>query len=376
MIKETILQEVINFLSDQDIVSKTYADHNYLHVYFRSNYKERWLINSKKIDQRAIRFPWHRHLIREIEIQPQYDRTQLGFGNYFLLSYQNYLGGGFLDRRMVVHRLVDRIMDEGWVPIKHPKIVLDRAARHKRIRRLKFEGKKGYQYRAPRNNKVKCLTEHFFDWFESAPPGKITVKEAWTDPILVSKAINRLLKRKKDVTRHSICDFLNSHRGIGHRRVDPSFWNSILGLTGNIKGKSILDLSPDWGWKILAWRFVGCDYHIVPDVNLEGLLKFIDYPIKYDEKNLYDFVFLSGTYPTGAQELIRRVKRYKKRAKTLVAIVNRNDLDKIISQVKPSQIVNLMAYHIRFNNVPTPDRFLSILVFQEERQIEYDIWSR
>jgi len=377
-IAKAIIQESLDFLSKQEIVSKIYADKNYLHVYFRSNYKERWLINPLKQDRRAIKFSWEGpQLIHEIPIKQQYDvYSDKIFDEYFLVLYSDYTKGGFLDQRMVVHNLVDRIMNEGWVSIKYPKQILKKAAKYRRVRKLKFKiSNNHYQYRAPRRNRVKSLYEHFFDWYETSPNNKISVLEAWTDPILISKAINKLLIKKRNLTRYSICEYLNRHRGCGNRRVDPSFWSSISEIFGDIEGKSVLDLSPDWGWKFLAYRFLNIDYHISNNY-LKPLTDFVGFDIQYDNKPVYDIVFLSNTEPISPELLLKRMKVYQKRAEYLFVIINQNDLKAVADKIKPSIIIDLTAYHIRFRHMDTPDRFLKILIFERQKTLEYSIWNR
>ena len=246
-----------------DLVEAVRVHHDRIRVAYASGIREVWGLEGEKC--RRLTLPtgdWWRHqLIDGLEFGTY---RQLDFDYcreedpFFLISRKDLFRAGFLDRRLAIHRLVARLLKEGWLTPSFPDDALDRDLARLRTDARRFAVTPGYMRGQPGRTTTPppglLLANHMLDWGLLRAPGRSTLPEAWADPRRLYWAINSLVENRQDITRAGIIHRLTSGRAegfpmkAGPRWEDPALFRSILtDLLGLGYRAVVLDLDPGCG---------------------------------------------------------------------------------------------------------------------------------
>ena len=172
---------------------------------------------------------------------------------------------GWLDKRLLIHRLVMRLVNEGWVQPDLPSSALieDLAALRSDGQRYalspgSIRGQPGRPRSGPPPGMLLCLSS--LDWGPLAASGRPTLEEAWRNPRRVRWAVEGLIRRRQSTTRASIIHRMCCGRAegvpskAGPRITEPpSFWISVFrDVLGYEHSPIVLDAGLDCGARAVA----------------------------------------------------------------------------------------------------------------------------
>lgn len=288
------LQEV---LGNEVEVSHARRYHDRIRVSFRDGTTENWATEKQYSAPTRFLLPLDPYEGFAVPIRHQYDFSPLDdnaeqMKRLFLISHKQWRTGSFYEQRLSIHRLIYRILQEGWVDIEyHPNdlkkdlISLDVNLHDKHTwdGMLHLYGQYGSKF-----HPGSMLLEQFTNYAS----GKI--KKAWFLPMVLFYTIRILLKKKKDVTRHNMLCVLRRQTSI--RQVCPNVYRAMLRHFG-LNGCVIADPYPGFGSKAIAAAMEECQYHSSePFDRLGGYLGTEYYGLDRDN---YDAVLLDYDFTQG-----------------------------------------------------------------------------
>jgi hypothetical protein len=241
--------------------------------------------------------------------------------------------------------MVSTLQSEGWLDLKYPPEVL-----RKEWLRIK---------NAPLIDSM--LTSHswqrygFFNITHFMPIAKYKVNgvydefslsSIWWHHYILYRAINNLVRFKRDITRASIIKKITRILSDRYLKITgPMFYRYALQKYVNVQGKPVLDLSPSWGMRALATVAEGGDYFFPPNYvfakPLQEMINFVGGQAKADDGRRYHLIMVNDFLPIGLPQLLDRIKSAKTRADNVLAIFKKTDQRVIFDNFKPKQMIDL-----------------------------------
>jgi len=262
---------------------------------------------------------------------------------FFIIQRSDIQKAGFLDIRLRIHELIKDLTNEGWIDLKYPRSVL-----LEDLRRLRCCDKDRFfsapgtvsaymKYGHPQlSTEGRALVEHFLRWGDCGS-GR-TLREAWSSVSTMHAAIQELLNTNKDITRSHLARALGIEGGRRHsgaKYINPGFYYSIIRNFFN-QHKTILDLQPGFGSKLLAASLLDCEY--IADGDYGEMASFVGC-IMGERVNNYDLTILSDTEPLSADEAIPLLGKYLKISKNVLVLVKGDETEEVQSRHAPRRIL-------------------------------------
>lgn len=259
-----------------DLVEQVHVHHDRIRVAYATGIREVWGLLGEK--PRRLTLPtsgWRRRMPLEglefstfwqldLDYEPDNDI-------FFMLTGRDLRHAGFLERRLVVHRAVTRLLREGWIKPNFPNEALDDDLAALRTDPRRFVVTPGYVRgqpgRATSPPPGLVLANHLVDWGPLAGPGRIALRDAWSDPRRLYWAVSALVEKGRDVVRAGIIHRLVCGTAMGFpvkagpRWESPALCRSILQyLLGLGHRPVVLDLDPGCGSLAVATASLGGVY--------------------------------------------------------------------------------------------------------------------
>lgn len=360
--KRIILGEIEQECKNNNLVkvfeSKSKLGKEYLRIRFNNGIVERWivesnsdnLINSFHIDfNNAIGYDPPTYC--EFESDPLDDNKQLE--PFFAIQKDDIAKAGFVNLRFKVHRLVNKLLEEGWVDYSYPKSVLVKD--YNKIR--KTDPKSLWispvrVFARFKNTPLfggRLIIENFtpYENIRGGRSGK-SVVETWSDPIALWQAINAIIKAGKDVTRGGIIKKLqifDYRRRCGVRMPNPVYWYSIINKIS--PGDKILDIDPWLGAKAIATSVANKQYYYENNqFDMSELLDFLPGKSCRSSDQYYDLAILSRSDPLSKEQAVDVLSKNLSRAKKSIILVNKEDVDFISDHFEPNGRIYTQPYII------------------------------
>ena len=327
-------------------------------VRYKNGLQERWVTNSDRYKRDCCWIydlpddhgnPTDLPIGKEFESNPLDDDHEEK-QKYFALRSSEYLTSTFASRRIAVHRLIDRLIKEGWVDIKYSHNTLIRdfiKFRADNVSRFDRGYVDVHGYGARTYHGLKIL-EHFVPWGNFGDEKSMV--QAWKRPFNLYSAICHLIKIKHDITRSAIAKVLRvSAYGGGIRMYAPTLYKAIFSRFG-IDGVTIADPNPGIGSKAMAAVSRQCDYYYGEgpfSESADEISKFVGVGFsRIEERDKFDVVLIDSNWNTDIFKLLADIERWRERADMLLLYVPDDCYGKIKSSFLPIETCRINAEFI------------------------------
>jgi len=239
-------------------------------------------------------------LTTEQQINP-FDEDREEQKRLFFIRNKKWRKGSFIEKRLIVHKLIEKILAEGWTKTKFNqedlltdllKLVNMNLKRHIWNKDVII-----YLGLSP----GRRLMEQFTDWNGRSYKNTLSLKEGWEEPDILLWAINRILYGwQKNVQKHTLLWAMTRNPYIGVKFIPPSAYRTIFRCFG-LSGKVIADPYPDPSKAIAASleemtyhgsthdelaKFLGTEFHPLNRSSYD--CAFLDYGFVYNERYIDD----------------------------------------------------------------------------------------
>jgi hypothetical protein len=283
----------------------------------------------------------------EFETRPFDDEGKKFLEPFFIVQKSDLKRYGWINVRLTVHKLIDKLIKEGWIDVRYPRSVLDKewevlqdlnADRHMAPGQVFTYSREGHP--------GLVLCQHFLDW---GGLDTKTVADGWSRPSTLYMAIQSLVGSRSNITRYNIIRHMRNpafgagRRVCGPRYVGPPFYYSIVKNFFK-RHSSIYDHDPRFGSKLMAATLLDAEYvPNNPNPALYDMAKYVGCKIS-PEKDEYDLAILTSIDPLDADDAIALIDEYLPRCRGLAVIVNRDSLEYIANTFSPSRILEAHMY--------------------------------
>lgn len=260
----------------------------------------------------------------------------------FIIKHKPWRRANFLSKRLVVHKLIEQILHEGWTNIIFNfRALMNDLKRSVDINLTRhIDDKTLIVYIS--NPPGRMILEQFTDWADKKYDNTMSVRDAWSRSDLLLRAINKILcKRKHTVTKHKVLWALSRLNGVGVRFLGPSVYRTIFKCF-NLSGKVIADPYPNPA-KAFGAYLEGCTYHGDTFSKLGEFLHTEFYPIDRDS---YDCVLLDNNF-VYEESLLNDFEYWKYRADNIILYVTKDDIGKV---PKPSKYLKVRTNPVSRDN--------------------------
>jgi hypothetical protein len=342
------LRKLNDIVSKDPIVKSIQKTSTKFRVSYITGIREVWHFEEH---ERRILIPPDPFTGKPIHIRPEHiylpidDDAELK-KNLICIRYKDYEAGNFIERRLSIQRLVKHVIssdfqiqytDDDYTKDLSNLYKSNPLKYHVWEGRLKLYGSTGQNYSPGR-----VLIEGLTSWVENG------LRESLKDPFTVYRAINDILKAKKDITFHSILSAMNhlkNARRAGDRFIPPNLYRAIfkqLGLNHQVIG----DPQHDNGSKFIAAALEECIYCSQTRSDLSRLSTFLGTEINEFDKESYDVIFADYDFKAGSQA--EDLEKWFKLTNTVVMFVPNSMMSKLPKPDKKVQI----ATNINIKKVP------------------------
>ncbi len=288
------LRKMSELLASDPIVLWHKIRYDSVTVMFKDGIREKW--RRYKSDYSWLKMPEDPLAGGDVSIQNQFQFEERN-PKLFLIRYKSWKHGSFYEKRMVIHRLICRLLEEGWLDVDYPKRIL--VDDLEKLHAINPETRYYYlntilsfgQFRS-NIRPGRLLAEQLLAWDSF---GKYPIRNAWSDRYVLRRAISKILRLKQDVTRISI--FMRLKLDLKYRTtgafIDPGCYRLIYRKFGLI-GQLVADPYPGLGSKALAAAMEGVQYYTNKSFDrLSSFLNSTFYPLERDH---YDAVLLDRSW--------------------------------------------------------------------------------
>jgi hypothetical protein len=268
----------LHTFAGSDVVREFRVFHDRVRVGYTDGLVETWDLDGER--RRGHRLPRHGlwghqpMLMPECNLNRHLDPTYDAEADpLFSLGSWGIEQAGWLDKRIMIHRLVARLVEEGWVQPRYPRNALEGDLRALRSAGPRYAPSAGYLRGQPGRPPSKKLPPGLLlcldttDWALLAAPGRPVIEQAWRDPARLRWSIEGLLRRGQRITRARIVYRLVCGKAEGFSSkagpswTPPSFWISVLrDILGYDRSPIVLDAGLDSGARAVAVGMMGGVY--------------------------------------------------------------------------------------------------------------------
>lgn len=300
--KRSIIRRIQDQLAGYPLVESIKRTNARIYINFTDGNRELWSLLPEVESVFSYRLPEDPFYGPNVQILDQHLSNPLDdnikqMNGLFLLEYKQWSNGNFISRRMIIHELIQRLLDEGWIPIEYHHI--DLTSDLQKLTNVDVKQKhvldkilhlRGFYGRAI--DPGRLMVEQFTHWQMGEKP----LREAWVSPHILYYGIKHLLKKKKNVTRHSLLAELNRQAlggRYGMRYICPNTYRAMFRCFG-LQNCIIADPDPGIGSKAIAATIEGCRYH--SGTGFEKLANFLGTEFYDMDQDNYDCVLLDNNW--------------------------------------------------------------------------------
>lgn len=285
--------------------------------------------------------------IHDIPIKYQYITNPLDDDfeenrKYFLVSATNYQSATFVARRLLTHRIVDALSEEGWIHIRYDNNELIKDYLSFRSHPADF-----FQAKANYNRFGIKLLSHFVPY--GAYGSKYTIEQAWSRPFFIFRAVFHLMYLGLDITRSSVVRYMTGlvQSEDGRLIRSPLMYKAILRELG-IQNMVIADPEPGIGSKSLASVINNCGYYYGDDgpfaAGAQELSKFLGIKFAHtDEMDHFDVVFLDNNMHSDIEKLNQSIEIWRDKSDMVLTYCNDEDYEIIVDKWTPIDKLRLQT---------------------------------
>ena len=314
-------------LRQEPLVERAKYHSEYLSVKFTNGIFEKWWKNPNLSLRPEFVMPYDPNDGKPITIGMQYETNPLDddydkFSKMFILRYKDWKKGSFYEKRMSIHRLIDKVFAEGFQPLN-----------------LSQE-----ELRRDLDALIKCdvlTTNVFRDTIlvfgatrvlgrrlcYQLTPWANYLAELWTHRSLYH-AIRRLFRRYKDITRFSLMHSLAWRapwHDSGRFYIPPTVYMAIL-RRFEISGQVIADPNPGCWSKAIGTSLCNCVY-CAPSAP-SSLGEFLGVEFNELSREHYDCVWLDYNWiPQDKQKILDDLRYWNDLADAKIVFVPRQYKD-------------------------------------------------
>jgi hypothetical protein len=352
----TLTQEqrkALKRLKKSDLIK--HLTHNYYKIsaVFATNIREHWILRdrprgnphhfSMRIPKSKLFTKYGLPVYSEFETYPLDEEETEFLRPFFIIQRSSIDKAGFLDIRLRVHKLILELTTEGWIDLKYPRsFLLEDLRRLKCCDSNRFFSGPGtvsafMKYGHPHlSTEGRTLVEHFLKWGDCGD-GR-TLREAWSCASTMHAAIQEMLNTRKDITRSILARAIGIEGGRRHsgaKYINPGLYYSIIKNFFN-KHRTILDICPGFGSKLLAASLLDCEYTAEGDY--DEMASFVGCAMG-QRRAKYDLVILSDTKPLSANDALPLLGKYLNISEGVLVLVNGDESDEIQSRYTPRRVL-------------------------------------
>ena len=328
-------------LEEHPHVLQVVNKHHYLQVKFDTGITEYWALTEEGLKkQRSYKLPFDEDLFvdREIYSFRQFETNKLLYPEDYEILKDHFIiknldKVGWCDVRFKVHDLAVELVEEGYIPIRYTDEILN-----KDLEDLRNEDLSRYQQGITR----------FCAYSPLPPSGKRLImhfmpchaKDQW-DFYSLYRTINNLLPR--NLTREDIVYNLSKeHQNTTH----PAFYRALFRQWFDIKGKSVYDLCPEWGFKALATAVEGGCYHCDSPYlkNLQEMVEYVGGEAYSPDQPHYDLIILSDARPVDVESAEALISNFRDISDYLMISVKADTVEEwkyLIDRYKPEHALRI-----------------------------------
>ena len=346
------IKELAKNLLEQPVVTKVRFRNGYLKVHYTSRTAEGYFYTVKRMRNypKAYRiYPPDTEIKDDYKFQYVYGTGLQGeneFKSQIRLN-KNFDNLTFMDQRLAIHSFLAEMHKNDWTQLRHPpeELVKD----WERCLNIKYE-----KYVDVENGSIRThishgsvaapghvIAEHFF---RNTYGHKVFCQRFNHARYMIMKA---LLRSKTDITITDFMKFIGYNRSditkryFGHRiKFYKDFGSAFAILKKFNFGKTMLDLSPGYGYNALAAAVAGIEYKYLKDDKIGNIINngFADFvSLKHGVFNgeQVDVLFYHNYY----FPKMSVIREYYKYAKRIVVYVPYSDHRLWLSQYKPEIVM-------------------------------------
>ncbi len=355
-------------MRQSSLVEKIKVRRDWIAVWFETGLMERWTFDIPDDPPRYRRLPPDSELIKkDIEIL---DEDPQGFDaifsdgtqevDNFLVRPEDIAMGGFVDRRLLVHKIVYRLLSEGWYqPSFNPDRVKADWERLKDVRTksvivsrsfIRMSGQMG------KRNVGNMVWAHYFN-LGAYTRGIHALRECYDEPKLICRAVEKLIRRKMKITRSTLLYAIlslsfHSFRGkkkqkrIGPFGFRPHVYCDIFEKVMMVKKPVILDMTPDLGSKAMATAMMNGVYGFPSDNKVmarsKDFEKFSGCSMLPGFNGTADLGIIGGIEClSSADDALKNLDYVRKRAATTMVFVREPDHLAVLNKAPTDQRIQI-----------------------------------
>lgn len=315
----------------------------HLKVTFDTGISEYWVLDQEPINKlRSYHLPLTGELFKPDPI-PKFKQFETNkflypddyeiLKHHFIVKKSDIDKAGWCDIRFFVHDLAVELAQEGYIPLRYTKKILNDD-----LEDLKNEDLVRYQHSLIR-----------FSAFTSLPPSGRRIimhfmpcyaEECW-DFYSLYRIINKLLD--KDFSREDIVYRLSKNHQITRH---PAYYRALFNQWFPVAGKKILDLSPNWGFKALAVLIEGGEYYCDSPYlnNFKKMAGYLGGYINEPNQSNYDLAIVSDVKALKINQVDKAIAKHKHLADYLLLCVGVDTVEEwkfLIGKYKPCRTLRV-----------------------------------
>ena len=266
---------LIRKLEMEPIVKKVELYYRYIKIYFTNGLIEEWWI--KELLSKQITLSRTPHFGSTVNVEQQIFADEQ---DRYIIRHKAFKGASFYRRRLVVHELIQKIIDMYIIPIDESAIVEDYKALLSMNPMTHVDDDTLYIYKSLTGKLLLLSLDGQEEIYKA-------LKCSWH----LHNTIMKLLRNNRDITISSIIKFWKTSgwiNKINYKVISPNVYRAIIRKFG-LQGKVIYDPNPSCSKAIAAW-LEKCQYHSnLESPNTEKFLgeKF-KRPLDFHEISLFD----------------------------------------------------------------------------------------
>ena len=345
-------------LRQSDLISKVVINYYHIYVHFKDGLTERWALRKRRKNSRGrLYIPRSDLFIRPVPTYFEYETKPLDHARnklieqHFAIQIDDLKQGGFADIRLKIHETIIKLQTEGWINPAYPTDALEEDWQN--LENKPWEG------HAPNLNMVNTqgvatpgfitAIHHMKDAGSTITGRRIPLKEAWYYSLLMKKAVEKCIRKRRDITRTSIIRALCTkvhyrERYAGFRFISPLFYKAMFTKVLKINNPRILDFAPDTGGALMGMAMLKGSYFYknVGDFGYqaEGLGRHLNVKVGEDDGRMTADVGMVGFRSYSVDDAINLVKQYKPRCNSLLIPMTPWDGAELKQKLPPRRIIN------------------------------------
>lgn len=352
-------REAIRLLRQSKFVRDVKVSWYEVAVQFHTGIRENYILHERPGRKKQFKFEfpksgwWKREIptFGEFQSKPFHDTHNALIKPHFKVQWIDIERGGFFDVRIKVHEIVEQIYNEGWVEPQFPKQALfDDLERLKQANvdasAISVNFVNAFPTSLVRQPGYTIAANFVNGWGDIEDPPRHTLKTAWKRKSTLYRAVNEIVRLKKDITRIEVIRSLATFdsKKYGPRFVPPILYRGLFEKIFKFNKPAVLDLEPGYGSVAMALAVNGGNlfYETETKFDAQGMSEFLKVPISKYSGGPLDMV-VSGTLRTLSLDEVKSVlDKYRGKAKNVLCFVAATDKNIIAVATNPKRVIRAL----------------------------------